>query len=163
MPVFGASYGEWKFSPKQIRARAQAVAACAQKLLDEHEANAYVVRGSSGTFMAGPVQMLADVNFLYVRKHGEQSHGYPIEGRGDSKINIRRAIVLDDFVSSGDTVLAIKHELGTRGVLVVAALLHHAAGETRHGVTWDTPHIMDEKSDLLGIPVYGFYNESEGM
>lgn len=46
--------------------------------------------------------MLIDFPLMVVRKRGENSHGNPVEGT--EGIDIKRYLVLDDFVSSGATV-----------------------------------------------------------
>lgn len=78
-----------------------------------------VVRGHSGSILAGGIAYLLkrrgrDVMVSVSRKSDESTHGSNLEGlhknlEGDSHI-----IVVDDFVQSGETVLAIISDLISR-------------------------------------------------
>lgn len=152
-----ASYGHWKFQPANIKKRAAAIAAVADDLLKDWEADAFAVRGSSGTFIAGPVQMLCDAKFVYVRKHGETSHGYPVEGPSDHEI--RKVIVLDDFVDSGDTINKIRGALVFHDISVVAALMHcdvEVHDNPINALFEDTA-----VSERLDLPVFYFYDRNQ--
>jgi adenine/guanine phosphoribosyltransferase-like PRPP-binding protein len=66
-----------------------------------------VCTGISGQSIAWPVGYVTDIPVAVVRRKGEkQHHGYDVENFNRS----RKFIILDDFVSSGDT---IKHVLKT--------------------------------------------------
>lgn len=73
-----------------------------------------VVRGTSGCILAGAVSYIPkrrhrEVYIVVSRK--SQSHGYNMEGIGgyDSKKDI--LVVLDDFISSGDTIKRIVKDI----------------------------------------------------
>ena len=87
---------------------------CAAILLHAPDAQAVAFRGMSGAAVAPLVAYRLGLNPLGVRK-GESSHGgdtfYP-EGLSGEKIS--RYVIVDDFVSSGSTVLEIRRTAEAR-------------------------------------------------
>jgi len=67
--------------------------------------NAVVVRGMSGALMATYVAEKYGVSIIIVRKEEEVAHGEPIEGGWQYGSPY---LILDDFVSSGETIGIIK-------------------------------------------------------
>lgn len=64
--------------------------------------DAIAFRGYSGSLLAVPVALQMDKHLVIVRKPREMSHGDPVEG----KVH-RRYIIVDDHISSGNTVKSI--------------------------------------------------------
>lgn len=62
-------------------------------------------RGMSGAMVAPMVAMRLNKGITIIRKQGERSHAPEITGIWE---NGKRYIILDDFISSGNTVLSIK-------------------------------------------------------
>ena len=67
--------------------------------------NAVVIRGMSGALMATYVAEKYGVRIIIVRKEDETTHGEPIEGGWEYGSPY---IILDDFVSTGETIGIIK-------------------------------------------------------
>jgi len=75
-----------------------------EKLQKKVKFDAIAFRGMSGAAIAYPVSAIAGYHLIGVRKR-RKSHGGNVEGSENR--NIRRYIILDDFVAGGDTVRAI--------------------------------------------------------
>ena len=61
-------------------------------------------RGQSGAAMAYPLSAQLNIPLICVRKKGENSHGFSVEG---SLRNIKRYVIIDDFIEGGNTIIAI--------------------------------------------------------
>lgn len=70
---------------------------------------AVIVRGNSGVSCAFAALMIADFNLCLLRKRCDNSHGSPLEG--PDGFSFEKYIILDDFISSGDTVDGIIKDL----------------------------------------------------
>ena len=95
-------YSDVQFNTVRLRAKAHAVAAVLPEMMDRLGADAVAVTGKSGLSLAFATLMLIDFPLIVVRKRGENSHGNPIEGT--QSVNVRKYIILDDFVSLGTTI-----------------------------------------------------------
>lgn len=60
-----------------------------------------VFRGQSGAALAYPLSARLHIPLICVRKQGEKSHGFDVEG---PQANVRRFIILDDFIETGQTI-----------------------------------------------------------
>lgn len=109
MMIRGNGYSQHQFNHGSLRATARRVAETLPKLLARYDAQAVVVTGKSGMSVAFATMMLADIPLIVVRKRGENSHGEMIEGVID--VEVRRYIILDDFVSSGTTVRTVVRDI----------------------------------------------------
>lgn len=127
-----ASYGSWKYKPSQVRARADAIVEALPELRCMHDIqfDAVVLTGSSGTWLGGILQAHPawpeELPVILCRKEGEASHGPMFEGELCGK-TVRRLLLVDDFVASGNTVRRVhdswrKHCEGDG----VVAVLEHA-------------------------------------
>lgn len=105
MTIAASGYSRHQFQPGVLRATAQRIAVRIPKLLKRFDADAVVVTGKSGMSVAFAAMMFADLPLVVVRKRGENSHGSMVEGV--EGLVVRKYIILDDFVSSGDTVRTI--------------------------------------------------------
>lgn len=97
---------------KDIRKQALWVAKHLEKVLQHFNADSVAVTGHSGIIVASAALMLVDFPLMIVRKEGEETHGFSIEGRGDH--HYRKYIILDDFVSTGNTVRNIETRITKR-------------------------------------------------
>jgi orotate phosphoribosyltransferase-like protein len=109
MRIRGNGYSYHQFDHGSLRAIAQRIAETLPKLLAEYDAQAVVVTGKSGMSVAFAAMMLADIPLIVVRKRGENAHGEMIEGV--TSVEVRRYIILDDFVSSGATVRTVVRDI----------------------------------------------------
>lgn len=76
-----------------------------QKLKRKLKFDAIAFRGMSGAAVAFPVASQLGVPLICVRKRGDGSHGYGIEGT--ESVDVTRFLVVDDFIETGTTVSAI--------------------------------------------------------
>ena len=95
-------YSDVQFNTARLRVKAHEIAAILPEMMYKLGADAVAVTGKSGLSLAFATLMLIDFPLIVVRKRGENSHGNPIEGT--RSVDVRKYIILDDFVSSGDTV-----------------------------------------------------------
>ncbi len=102
-----SSYMSHIYSPSNLKRVVTRVARNIKKLQKKLKFQAIAFRGSSGAAVAYPVSMLTGIHLIHVRKSREKSHGTRVEG-GQS--NIKRYLILDDFIDEGGTVNAILHE-----------------------------------------------------
>lgn len=68
-----------------------------------------VVHGNSGVSVGFAALMLCDFHLVLLRKDNDNSHGSPIEGPNGHEID--RYYILDDFVSSGDTIRRVVNKI----------------------------------------------------
>jgi hypothetical protein len=93
------------YKPGGVRQHAQWVV---NHLDDLGEFDFVVASGKSGLSIAFAAQVLRDFPLVTIRKRDERSHGTLIEGNAH---DMRRYIVIDDFISSGATMIRIADEL----------------------------------------------------
>lgn len=95
-------YSANQFNTTLLRKTAKRIAAHLPKRMEATGAQAVAVTGKSGISLAFATLMLIDFPIIVVRKRGENSHGNPVEGTPD--VDVGKYLILDDFVSSGQTV-----------------------------------------------------------
>lgn len=111
-----------------------------------------VGRGISGQLMVWPLAYKLGLNALIVRKPNEDAHSISNVGFGDMK----DYAVVDDFISSGDTIRAIQKSIqkqyndawrdrGTHIPTMKVIFLYNSG--------WDG----SEHSHFPGVPVFGLY------
>lgn len=103
-----AGYSSYQFN-ERFRENAGYAAKRIKETLARFDAQAVVVTGKSGMALAFGAKMLVNFPLVVVRKAGDSSHGFRIEGTPDTRVD--RYVILDDFVVSGDTVRRIVLEL----------------------------------------------------
>ncbi len=64
--------------------------------------------GLSGAALAYPLSARLHIPLICVRKKGENSHGFDVEG---PQANVRRYIIIDDFIETGATIKALLDEM----------------------------------------------------
>ncbi len=106
---FGTSYLDSVYqSPLKYKRLIDKIADKMIALKKKKSFGAIAFRGSSGAAMAYPLSAQLNIPLIYVRKPGEQSHGYKIEG---TQRNIKRYVIMDDFMESGKTIRAILKDI----------------------------------------------------
>lgn len=154
MRLNDGGYSRVQYTPRLLRAKAKEVAACLPALMHSTGATSVVVTGKSGIAMAFAVCMLIDINIVVVRKRGENSHGNPIEGADGTCLG--DYLVLDDFVSSGETVRNIRDSIEERERLGGCKTKAHCVGVLQYllnGVD-EKPAVAPGVSKRLGVPCY---------
>ena len=74
------------------------------------EFDTIAVRGMSGALIGPTLAYVLDKHLLVIRKDGENTHSsYKVEGN----VNARKVLIVDDFVSTGDTVQHIIDKIET--------------------------------------------------
>lgn len=97
------------YRPVKVQTIAKALARTIPDALKAFHADCIVVHGNSGVSAGFAALAHIDFPIVLVRKRGENTHGGPVEGvRGTP---MRRYILLDDFISSGNTVRSVEQIL----------------------------------------------------
>lgn len=104
-----SSYSGSMFDRKQLRNRLGTLVKALPEIMKRHEADSLFVTGKSGIAMAFPLLTRLPVKIITVRKPGEDSHGSTFEG--PSEFEPKRFMILDDFVSTGETVNRVLTQL----------------------------------------------------
>jgi orotate phosphoribosyltransferase-like protein len=108
MRELDTGYSDTIFQPERLRRTAKRVLDVIRRVETAIGEPVHIaVTGKSGIAMAFAVNMLGDVPIVAVRKDAETSHGNKIEGLGE----LRKYIVLDDFVCTGHTVERVVKEI----------------------------------------------------
>lgn len=136
----GNGYSGHEHRPGYFRSIVHRVADALPDVMHQYEADAVVVTGKSGISVAFAALMLIDFPLVIVRKPGENSHGFRVEGPEGAVL--RRYIILDDFVSSGATVTRVRQQLideadrfsAQRPRLVAVAVYAGNGQRATHGV-----------------------------
>lgn len=134
----------------------------AVKILKAHKFDAIAFRGLSGTLVGPLLAYLLNKTVLAVRKPHElkrsNSHGY-YQVEGD--IAAGKYVIVDDFVSSGDTVREIIieiHESAPRaiciGVLLIGGYAPRIAMKTVRNLVQETPGERSALEELISNPEY---------
>lgn len=98
-----------EYSAYKTREFARASVRTWEYLKDETGADCIMVRGHSGMSIAHAMLMLSDFPLVHLRKSNDNSHGSPLEGT--LYHNMRRVLILDDFISSGATIRGMVQDL----------------------------------------------------
>ena len=81
-------------------------------LKEKMQIDAIAFSGSSGAALAFPLALRYKIPLIYVRKQGEKSHGTQVEV--NTTDHLRTYVIVDDFVSSGETVQHIISSIGKK-------------------------------------------------
>ncbi len=106
-------YHKKTYNPRSLKARVNHVVKKLKELHKKVKFDAIAFRGMSGAAIAYPVSMLAGYHLIAVRTELRRDHGKQVEG--SSNRNIRRYIILDDFVATGATVRKIVRAIDAEG------------------------------------------------
>jgi len=106
---FGTSYLESIYeSPLKYKRLIDKIADQMTALKKQTKFSAIAFRGTSGAALAYPLSAKLNIPIICVRKPTEISHGYRIEG---TQRNIRKYVIIDDFMESGKTIKAILKDI----------------------------------------------------
>ena len=99
------------YAAAEVRKRAQWAANAIDKMMAKTGATSVVVHGNSGVSCGFAALMLSDLDFniVLLRKDNDNSHGSPIEGPHNHRLE--RYLILDDFISSGNTMNRIRDKI----------------------------------------------------
>jgi orotate phosphoribosyltransferase-like protein len=118
-------YSTWKFDALTIRDRLSNVRIAIDRLQKSGiKFDAFAVHGTSGTWLA-PLLIMEGYAVVMIRKKGEQAHGSRIEG--PSGIDIKRLVIIDDFICTGRTIRRIIETAHQQGPMSVVAIILHDA------------------------------------
>lgn len=92
------------------RLRELAILECAKRA-KKFKPKVIVSSGLSGNLVAVEVAKILKVELGVVRKQNEDSHGYEFECIGFMKADNFAYVIVDDFISDGDTVKGIVRKL----------------------------------------------------
>lgn len=84
-----------------------------QDLMIRQNAEAYVVRGASGVVFGGAMTFHdPNLPMIVARKDGEGSHcGALCSAAGGRTLQVKRYVIVDDFISGGGTVRKLQRDL----------------------------------------------------
>lgn len=106
---FNGAYNKHNYNAQAMRAVVSDLVRMLPRIIEQTGADTIVVTGKSGISVAMAALMVADFPLVVVRKDGEGAHGNKIEGPEGH--NVLRYLILDDFVSSGNTVRRVIDKL----------------------------------------------------
>ena len=97
------------YSQAKVRKKAKFAAHAISELMARTNADSVVVYGNSGVSCGFAALMYHNFNLVLLRKDNDNSHGSPIEGPEGHEV--RRYLILDDFISSGETVRRVRRKV----------------------------------------------------
>ena len=125
MLIYSGGYGFANHDADQWQAKMRRVAVVLARAYKRGEFDAVAVQGSSGVaaIFAARACLPAGVDFpiIVVRKDGEGSHAGKITSPATAgrqtyeNFTVNKIVILDDLVSSGETVMRIAQELNQKG------------------------------------------------
>lgn len=100
------------------------------------QADSVLVRGNSGLSVAYVLHTIApEIQFIIARKRAEQerSHGPMFEPMAPESVEVKQCVVLDDLISTGNTIRQLHHDLldaygHWRAAKIVGVLLYQNSG-----------------------------------
>lgn len=99
------------------------------------QADSVLVRGNSGLSVAYVLHTIApEIQFVIARKRAEQerSHGSMFEPMAPERVEVRRCVVLDDIICTGNTIRQLHRDLrdeyGRCAPEIVGVLLYQNPG-----------------------------------
>jgi hypothetical protein len=151
-------YGWAGMSPEGYNEKMQAVYDRYEELRAIHKFDAIAFTGSSGAAAAFPLAMLFKIPMIYVRKDGENSHGSPVEC--NARCHIKKYLIVDDFVSSGETVRRIVAKIRDRAEMKDAYIPRPVGVmcfDTSVNCTATVPVMwrLGAKAQPVRIPIFG--------
>lgn len=149
---FGTAYLDSIYqSPLQYKRLIDKIADQLMALKKKKSFGALAFRGTSGAALAYPLSAQLNIPIICVRKPTEVSHGYKIEG---TQRNVRKYVIIDDFMESGKTIKAILKEIDKKSdwtndgkAECVGIILYNV----RYDGRWDKAFITYKKKK---IPIY---------
>lgn len=127
--IAGSGYGSWKYSKNCLERKIAVIKAAVPQIMAREKCDGIVLHGSSGVWLGAALVLRRVVpsgcGLFLVRKPEERSHGEIVEGDGKSACT--RLLMIDDFVSTGDSVRRVQsliEENKVRPATIVAVLQH---------------------------------------
>ena len=121
-----SSYLRSCFDPKSRNIVIKNLVKQIKKLQKEVPVNAIICRGNSGTIISSIVAHTLELDLIVIRKE-ENSHGRDVEmgyyNNPNSSI-IPNAIIIDDFISSGNTISKIIESISNKSINVLGIMLY---------------------------------------
>lgn len=99
-----ATYGWTGSSPAEFAERMELASARFVKLKEELDIDAIAFCGSSGCAIAFNLAAKHKIPLMYVRKKDEKSHSTSRVECNDTKVEVKKYLIVDDFVDRGRTV-----------------------------------------------------------
>jgi phosphoribosylpyrophosphate synthetase len=99
-----ATYGWTGSSPTEFAERMELASARFVKLKEELDIDAIAFCGSSGCAIAFNLAAKHKIPLMYVRKKDEKSHSTSRVECNDKKVEVKKYLIVDDFVDRGRTV-----------------------------------------------------------
>jgi orotate phosphoribosyltransferase len=112
MKIGHSEYHRLTYSPKGLARCAKRVVRELKQLQKKLKFDAIAFRGSSGAAIAYPISVLGGFELIFVRS-GRSHHGEPVEG---TYKNVKRYVILDDFIGSGATVMSIVRAIKSHAI-----------------------------------------------
>lgn len=97
------------YSQDKVRQKAKLAAAAISSMAQAVNADCVIVHGNSGVSCGFAALMYHNFNLVLLRKDNDNSHGPPLEGPNGHRIE--RYLILDDFISSGETVRRVRRKV----------------------------------------------------
>lgn len=97
------------YSQDRVRQKAKFAAAAISSMAQAVNADCVIVHGNSGVSCGFAALMYHNFNLVLLRKDNDNSHGSPLEGPSGHRIE--RYLILDDFISSGETVRRVRRKV----------------------------------------------------
>lgn len=143
MRLSDAGYCRGQYDPSTLRQYAADTAWACHEVMRRLNVDTIAVTGKSGMSVVFAAQMLDPFNFMVVRKETDQSHGCRFEGRNGHIV--QRYAILDDFVSSGQTVRNMWEAISENSGAQCAAIIEYTK----------TPRVDPHRHHLLDVPLLG--------
>lgn len=134
------SYHSVLLAPAALRLKVHEIAAKVTEIKQAVPFEAIAVRGVSGLGMGAAVSYETGIPLVIVRKPGEQSHGNQVEGPG----LIAKFLVLDDIISSGETMRTIIGALNPAECVGVLLYSDSFGLASNHGVPFPVWGLHDK-------------------
>lgn len=106
-PDINSGYLNCAFSPTQLPVLVNQIVKFLGRPSRRNTFDSIVVRGVSGMLVGSPVAYRMKLPLVVVRKSDGNHSGQSVEGYA----NVKNYVVIDDFVSSGDTINEIRTKL----------------------------------------------------
>lgn len=130
MRLSDAGYCRGQYDPSTLRQYAADTAWACHEVMRRLNVDTIAVTGKSGMSVVFAAQMLDPFNFMVVRKETDQSHGCRFEGRNGHIV--RRYAILDDFVSSGQTVRNMWEAISADSNVQCVAIIEYTKAPRLH-------------------------------
>lgn len=155
MRLYDGGYSDVQYNTGILRSHAQMLADFIPRMMQEYDADCIAVMGKSGISLAFATLMLIDFPIMVVRKRGENSHGNPIEG---THMHVaKRYLILDDFVSSGETVRNIVSLINEKASFSQNGFVPQCAAVLAYKSTGKGSDVRIDDEGYIRVPIRGLH------